>query len=112
MMQAQTILFTAPGKVEIHNTPLPPLTQGQMLVETICSDISPGTEMLVYRGQFPKGLTDLHDTLSSKLDYPTLAAGRLCPFLRRYCVTQKAVHDQNAGTLYDPETVPCAEYSL
>lgn len=71
MMQAQTLFFTAPGKVETLNTPLPPLTQGQMLVETICSAISPGTEMLVYRGQFPKDLIDTHDTLSSKLEYPT-----------------------------------------
>lgn len=69
-MHAQTLFFTAPGQVEIRQTPLPPLTQGQMLVETICSAISPGTEMLVYRGQFPKGLTDAHDTLSSKLEYP------------------------------------------
>jgi 2-desacetyl-2-hydroxyethyl bacteriochlorophyllide A dehydrogenase len=71
MMQAQTLFFTAPGQVEIRNSPLPPLTQGQMLVETICSAISPGTEMLVYRGQFPKGLTDTHDTFSSQLEYPT-----------------------------------------
>jgi 2-desacetyl-2-hydroxyethyl bacteriochlorophyllide A dehydrogenase len=71
MMQAKTLFFTAPGQVEIRNTPLPPLTQGQMLVETICSAISPGTEMLVYHGQIPKSLTDTHDTLSSKLDYPT-----------------------------------------
>jgi 2-desacetyl-2-hydroxyethyl bacteriochlorophyllide A dehydrogenase len=42
-----------------------------MLVQTICSAISPGTEMLVYRGQFPKGLGDEHDTLSNQLEYPT-----------------------------------------
>ena len=70
MMQTQTLFFTAPGQVEIRQTPLPPLTQGQMLVETICSAISPGTEMLVYRGQFPQGLADEHDVLSSKLEYP------------------------------------------
>jgi len=64
------IYFTAPGKVEIRQSSLPPLTQGQVLVETICSAISPGTEMLVYRGQFPKDLADAHDTLSSGLKYP------------------------------------------
>ncbi len=69
-MQAHTLFFTAPGQVEIRQTPLPPLAQGQVLVETICSAISPGTEMLVYRGQFPKDLTDAHDTLSSGLGYP------------------------------------------
>lgn len=70
MMHAQTLFFTAPGQVELRQTPLPPLTQGQALVETIYSAISPGTEMLIYRGQFPRDLTDAHDTLSSNLDYP------------------------------------------
>lgn len=77
MMHAQTLFFTAPGQVELRQTPLPPLTQGQVLVETICSAISPGTEMLVYRGQFPRDLTDAHDTSSSKLDYP-LTYGCAC----------------------------------
>jgi len=58
-------------QVEVRQVSLPPLKQGQLLVETICSAISSGTEMLVYRGQFPKGLTDTHDTLSSGLQYPT-----------------------------------------
>lgn len=40
-----------------------------MLVETICSAISAGTEMLVYRGQFPQ-LTDANDQVSSDLKYP------------------------------------------
>ncbi|MBN1450629.1 MAG: zinc-binding alcohol dehydrogenase, partial [Anaerolineales bacterium] len=70
-MHAQTLFFAAPGQVEIRQTPLPPLAQGQVLVKTICSAISPGTEMLVYRGQFPKNLADAHDTLSSGLQYPT-----------------------------------------
>ena len=71
MNECKKIYFTAPGQVEIRQAVLPPLTQGQVLVETICSAISPGTEMLVYRGQFPKGLTDAHDALSSGLQYPT-----------------------------------------
>jgi 2-desacetyl-2-hydroxyethyl bacteriochlorophyllide A dehydrogenase len=76
-MQTRTLFFTAPGKVEIRQTPLPPLAQGQVLVETICSAVSPGTEMLVYRGQFPKGLSDAHDALSSALGYP-MAYGYAC----------------------------------
>ena len=48
-----------------------------MLVETICSAISPGTEMLVYRGQFPKELADAHDALSTELKYP-LPYGYAC----------------------------------
>jgi len=68
--ECKTVYFTGPGQVEIRKTSLPPLTHGQMLVETICSAISPGTEMLVYRGQFPKDLSDQHDAYSSELRYP------------------------------------------
>ncbi len=48
-----------------------------MLVETVCSAISPGSEMLVYRGQFPKNLVDSNDSLSSELQYP-VAYGYAC----------------------------------
>ena len=58
MNECKTIIFTAPGQLEVRQSTLPPLSQGQMLVETICSAISPGTEMLVYRGHFPKELRD------------------------------------------------------
>jgi 2-desacetyl-2-hydroxyethyl bacteriochlorophyllide A dehydrogenase len=71
MLARKTVYFTAPGQVEVRQESLPPLAQGQMLVETICSAISPGTEMLVYRGQFPQSLADANDTLSSNLGYPT-----------------------------------------
>jgi 2-desacetyl-2-hydroxyethyl bacteriochlorophyllide A dehydrogenase len=71
MFARQTVYFTAPGQVEVRQELLPPLSQGQMLVETICSAVSPGTEMLVYRGQFRQGLADANDNLSSNLGYPT-----------------------------------------
>ncbi len=70
MTECKTVYCTGPGQVEIRKTSLPPLTQGQMLVETLCSAISPGTEMLVYRGLFPQGLADQHDAFSSELHYP------------------------------------------
>ncbi len=69
MPKAQTIFFTAPKQVEIKEITLPPLKEDEVLVETICSAISAGTEMLVYRGQFPH-LADSHDALSSDLNYP------------------------------------------
>ena len=77
MNESKKIYFTAPGQVEVRQASLPPLTQGQMLVETVCSAISPGSEMLVYRGQFPKNLSDSHDSLSSELQYP-VAYGYAC----------------------------------
>ena len=55
---------------------LPILKENEVLVETICSAISAGTEMLVYRGQFPH-LTDVHDNVSSDLNYP-LPYGYAC----------------------------------
>ncbi len=76
MQKAKTLFFTAPKKIEIRETTLPPLKEDEVLVETICSAISAGTEMLVYRGQFPH-LADSHDAVSSDLNYP-LAYGYAC----------------------------------
>ncbi|MBI5823593.1 MAG: zinc-binding alcohol dehydrogenase [Chloroflexi bacterium] len=76
MQKARTLFFTAPKQVEIRETILPPLKDDEILVETICSAISAGTEMLVYRGQFPH-LADSHDAFSSDLNYP-LAYGYAC----------------------------------
>jgi 2-desacetyl-2-hydroxyethyl bacteriochlorophyllide A dehydrogenase len=73
----KAVLFTAPRQVEVREESLPPLAQGQLLVETIYSAISPGTEMLVYRGEFPQGLADANDKLSSGLAYP-LSYGYAC----------------------------------
>lgn len=76
MVSAKTLFFTHPKQLELRDLPLPPLNDGEVLVETICSSISAGTEMLVYRGQFPQ-LNDAHDTFSSELKYP-LAYGYAC----------------------------------
>ena len=69
-VKRRTLFFTAPGKVELREEVLPVLNANEVLVETTCSAISAGTEMLVYRGQFPH-LVDSHDNLSSNLNYPT-----------------------------------------
>jgi 2-desacetyl-2-hydroxyethyl bacteriochlorophyllide A dehydrogenase len=76
MPAAQTLFFTAPKQVEVREIDLPLLNNDEVLVETVCSAISAGTEMLVYRGQFPQ-LQDAHDTFSSELKYP-LAYGYAC----------------------------------
>ncbi|HSM72034.1 MAG TPA: zinc-binding dehydrogenase [Anaerolineales bacterium] len=75
-MKRKTLYFTAPSEVEIREETLPALGDGEVLVETICSAISAGTEMLVYRGQFPH-LKDSYDKLSSELNYP-FAYGYAC----------------------------------
>jgi len=64
-----TLYFTAPRLVELREESLPALGASDVLVETICSAISAGTEMLIYRGQFPR-LPDSNDSVSSDLKYP------------------------------------------
>lgn len=49
-----TLYFTAPGRVEVREETLAPLGDDEVLVETVCSAISAGTEMLLYHGRFPR----------------------------------------------------------
>jgi len=69
-MISEQLYFTAPGKLEIREEKLPALETGQVLVRSLLSAISSGSEMLVYRGQFLKGFTDPVDPHSSGLTYP------------------------------------------
>ena len=50
---AQSLVFQAPYCVDVTEEPLPPLNPGQLVVESLVSAISPGTEMLFYRGLAP-----------------------------------------------------------
>lgn len=68
-MKARKVYFTAPRTIEVREETLPALKDDEVLVETVCSAISAGTEMLIYRGEFPHAV-DLHDSISSGLDYP------------------------------------------
>ena len=63
-MKSQALFFIAPHQVEVREESLPALRARQVKVETICSAISPGTEMLLYRGEFPSDLP-LDENLSS-----------------------------------------------
>jgi len=76
MPKNHSLFFTAPKKIEVRETSLPSPKDDEVLVSTICSAISAGTEMLVYRGQFPQ-LKDAHDGVSSGLQFP-LAYGYAC----------------------------------
>ena len=50
-MGGRSVWFVGPRQVEIREEDLPALRDGQVLVHTVCSGISAGTEMLAYRGQ-------------------------------------------------------------
>lgn len=55
-VKRKVLYFTAPKQVEIREESLPAPGADSVLVETICSAISAGTEMLVYQGRFPREL--------------------------------------------------------
>lgn len=75
-VKRKTSYFTAPREVEFREESLPVLNPDEVLVETVCSAISAGTEMLVYRGQFPH-IKEIYDKYSNDLAYP-LAYGYAC----------------------------------
>lgn len=78
-MNRYTLYFSAPRQIEIREEPLEPPGAGQVLVETILSAISPGTEMLIYRNRFPRHLPAdaCIPALRGSLRYP-LAYGYAC----------------------------------
>jgi 2-desacetyl-2-hydroxyethyl bacteriochlorophyllide A dehydrogenase len=55
-MERQALYFTGPRQVTLEREPLPSPSFGQILVQTIISAISPGTELLIYRGLAPADL--------------------------------------------------------
>ncbi len=55
-MQRRALYFTGPRQLSWRREALPAPAFGQMLVQTIVSAISPGTELLIYRGQAPQDL--------------------------------------------------------
>ena len=76
---ARALFHTAPRCVEIRELPTPRPAAGEVLVRTLCSGISGGTERLVYRGEIPADLA-LDDTigaLSGTFSYP-FAYGYAC----------------------------------
>lgn len=78
MQTRRTVYFNAPRQVEVRQEPIPQPGLGQVLVQTLFSAISPGTEMLVYRGQFPDLPVDASiESLEGGFAYP-LAYGYAC----------------------------------
>jgi 2-desacetyl-2-hydroxyethyl bacteriochlorophyllide A dehydrogenase len=63
-MKRLSLLFTGPRTVALQEEELESPGSGQVLVKTEFSAISPGTEMLIYRGYFPAG-TVVDETIAS-----------------------------------------------
>ena len=71
---ARALFHTAPRRVEIRELPTPRPAAGEVLVRTLSSGISGGTERLVYRGEIPADLA-LDDTIDALGGSSTLHAG-------------------------------------
>ena len=54
MAEARAFWITAPGRGEVRSELLPVPGAGEVLVETLASGISRGTETLVFQGHVPK----------------------------------------------------------
>ncbi|CAG0936162.1 L-idonate 5-dehydrogenase (NAD(P)(+)) [Thermoflexales bacterium] len=63
-MVRRSVWFETPYEVSVHEERLPEPASDQMLIQTVVSAISAGTELLFYRGQVPSDLP-LDATLAS-----------------------------------------------
>jgi threonine dehydrogenase-like Zn-dependent dehydrogenase len=52
-----SLCFTSPREVSIHEEGLPEIGPHEVLIRTYLSAISPGTETLIYRGDFPENFS-------------------------------------------------------
>jgi 2-desacetyl-2-hydroxyethyl bacteriochlorophyllide A dehydrogenase len=79
----RAVYFTAPGEIEIREERLPSPGAGEVLVQTLCSAVSAGTELLIYRGLAPASLPadaslpSLPGTLAFPVKYGYASVGRI-----------------------------------
>lgn len=68
----RAVTFTAPRAVEVVEEPLDAPGRNEVLVRTALSAVSPGTEMLIYRGEAPSQIQadETIESLSGALDFP------------------------------------------
>lgn len=85
-MMRTAVEFVGPGEVAVAREPAPEPGDDEVLVRTIVSAVSPGTELLVYRGEVPRELpTDeslpaLEGQFSYPLRYGYAAVGEVIEF--------------------------------
>ena len=82
-MNRTSVIFKNPYEIELLQGSLPSPRRGEVLIKTHLSAISPGTEMLVYRGRFPpklpvdKNITTLAHEFTYPLKYGYTTIGRV-----------------------------------
>jgi 2-desacetyl-2-hydroxyethyl bacteriochlorophyllide A dehydrogenase len=64
MVSARALWFLGPRDVETRDVELEPIGEGDVLVRTLCSGISAGTELLAYRGEIANDVS-LDDTIGA-----------------------------------------------
>lgn len=71
-MTARTLYFTGSEEVKIDEEPIPEPATDEVCVRTALSAISPGTELLIYRGEAPTemAIDETIDALSGSFEYP------------------------------------------
>ncbi|MBD3167442.1 hypothetical protein GF324_12645, partial [bacterium] len=70
----RTLYFTGRREIKLLEEPMPKPGKGEVLVRTLASAISPGTERLIYRGDIPRDIP-VDETIASLqndggFDYP------------------------------------------
>lgn len=90
MGEALAVWFAAPGRVELRCEEVPVRGGGQVLVRSLISGISHGTELLVYRGQAPAEL---------EFDLPTFAGSFALPIKYGYAAVGEVVEAGPEGAL-------------
>lgn len=82
-MKRRSLLFIRPGQVAVQEDQVSAPGPGQVLVKTLMSGISAGTELLVYRGEIPRdmavdmSIAALARTFSYPLKYGYAAVGQV-----------------------------------
>ena len=90
-MRRHRLEFVAPGRVAVHEHPAPEPAADQVLVQARLSAISAGTEMLVYRGQWPQGV-------AVDAAFEALAGTFAYPLTYGYCTVGRVIAAGSAGT--------------
>lgn len=67
-----SLYFTSPQHIEVRQEPVPALARDHVLVASMCSAISTGTELLIYQGMAPShlALDESIAALPGKLEFP------------------------------------------
>jgi len=70
--RGRSLYFSGPRSVRVEPESVPEPDPGEVLVEALVSAVSSGTELLIYRGEMPRGLAadETIDALDGDLSYP------------------------------------------